>query len=540
MGQNLSGLIHDVEILTHVGPDNCEVLGLSYDSRTTRKGDVFFALPGVHSDGHLYVSKAISEGAVVVVHERSLQEYFPGIVYIRVANCRAAMSTISSAFYDDPSRSLFVIGVTGTEGKSTTVYLTSQLLNLSGERTGFFSTVMSDTGSGEVSNPEHQTTPESTSVQRMLAEMRDSGMRFAVIEASSHGLSFRTARLADVLFDIAIMTNVAREHLEFHGTWEQYRSDKANLFRSLDLHRHIKTHNGIEEAVPSAGILNLSDPSAEYFTHSTCHPTFSFSSNNPEADLSVSHVRTDSQGSDFVIAGSRSLFGSTGVSGNAASSSRAQTRIRKEARINLPGEFNIANTLAAILTASIATGKSWTSFLPYLPLLKPVRGRMMRVDAGQPFEVIIDYAHTPSSFEAILPSIRSRVRGKLLCVFGSAGERDTEKRPEQGRIAAKYCDMLVLSDEDPRGEDSVELLEQIAAGCADLPRGERLFLVPDRYEAIRTAFSLAKSGDIVLLLGKGHENSIIYKDHTIPYDEEKAALSALEQMGYVVNPRNRL
>jgi len=192
--------------------------------------------------------------------------------------------------------------------------------------------------------------------------------------------------------------------------------------------------------------------------------------------------------------------------------------------------------MAALLSVSTALGRPIVELLPLLPLLRPVRGRMMGIDRGQPFEVIIDYAHTPSSFEAILPPIRRRVEGKIICVFGSGGERDTEKRPRQGAVASEYCDILILADEDPRGEDPLTLLEDIAAGCPGLTRGERLFLIPDRPAAIRKAFSMAGAGDAVLLLGKGHENSIIRSDRATPYDEEKEAIAALKERGFGIVP----
>ncbi|MEN6364978.1 MAG: cyanophycin synthetase, partial [Rectinema sp.] len=178
------------------------------------------------------------------------------------------------------------------------------------------------------------------------------------------------------------------------------------------------------------------------------------------------------------------------------------------------------------------SGSSWTEFIPLLPRLRPVRGRMQKIDRGQPFDVIIDYAHTPSSFLAVLPGLRKSTKGKLFCVFGSGGERDREKRPQQGRIAADHCDVVILADEDPRGEDPMALLEEIAAGCPELVRDERLHLIPSRPSAIRKAFSLARSGDSVVLLGKGHENSIIYKNRATPYDEEAEAIAALAESGY--------
>jgi len=531
MNKSLSSLIAKLPYALAIGSEDPMISGIQYDSRKVGKGDLFVALPGIHADGNSYIGAAIANGAVAILHENELEQRVPGISYVRVTDARRAMSHVAASFHDRPSSSLCTIGVTGTEGKSTTVSLIYQLLNLAGEKAGFFSTVMSDTGQGERPNPEHQTTPEATTVQHLLAEMRDSGCEYAVVEASSHGLSERTARLSDVDFDIGLMTNVTREHLEFHGTWERYRSDKANLFRNLDAHSHDKCLRGSYVTFPSFGVVNADDPSSEYFSTCTAKPVFSYSSKDSAATMSASGIVSDRKGSSFTLEAPE-LLSDLGKSPVAPA-----TKIRASARINLPGEFNVGNSIAALIAVSAATKKPWKNLLPLLPLLKPVRGRMTGIDRGQPFEVIIDYAHTPSSFEAILPSIRKRAKGTIFCLFGSGGERDTEKRPRQADIASKYCDVLILADEDPRGEDPMALLEEIAAGCPSLERGKRLFLIPDRAAAIRKAFSMAGPGDTVLLLGKGHENSIIYSNHSIPYDEESEAVAALGEMGFAAAPR---
>jgi UDP-N-acetylmuramoyl-L-alanyl-D-glutamate--2,6-diaminopimelate ligase len=507
----LGDILGGVEILGRRGPASAPIEGLAYDSREVRPGFLFFALPGLHADGRRFVPAAIAAGARAVIHRDELDSYDGSVSYLRVADPRFAMSPVSASFYGRPSRDLAVVGVTGTEGKSTTVYLIYQLLKLAGFRAGFFSTVMSDTGKGEEPNPEHQTTPEATAVQRMLAAMRDSGLGYAVVEASSHGLSPRTNRLGDVDFDAGIMMNVTREHLEFHGTWEQYRTDKANLFRAIG-RASPKLLGGRE--VPSFGIANADDASCDYFRAATDRPVRTFSAaGDARADLYALELSVDSGGESFTLV--ESLGGR-----------------RQRARLELPGAFNVGNALAALLAVSGLTGKTMGDLVPLLPRLRPVRGRMTAVEFGQGFEVVVDYAHTPSSFQTIFPPLRARVKGKMICVFGSGGERDVEKRPRQGRIAADWCDIVILSDEDPRGEEPMTLLEEIAAGCPELARGERLFLIPDRKAAIRKAFSLAGPGDLVALLGKGHENSIIYASGTIPYDEIGAAEEALRELGY--------
>ncbi|MDA8424800.1 MAG: UDP-N-acetylmuramoyl-L-alanyl-D-glutamate--2,6-diaminopimelate ligase [Treponema sp.] len=504
MFKRLAELLGRIEVLEFRGKAEAAVRGLAYDSREVGPDFLFFALPGLHADGHRFIGNAVAAGASAVIHSEKLDSYDPRVSYARVADPRFAMSPVADDFYGHPSAGLTVVGVTGTEGKSTTVYLIYQLLRLAGRRAGFFSTVMSDTGGGERPNPEHQTTPEAPAVHRMLAEMRDAGMAFAVVEASSHGLSPRTNRLGDVAFDAGVMMNVTHEHLEFHGTWEQYRNDKANLFRALG--------REVSGSRPPFAVANADDPSFDYFKEAAGAVSVrSFSAAGAESDLSAREIAVDAAGESFTI-----LDHGSGL--------------RPRARLELPGAFNVGNALAALLVVSGLTGMQVAELLPLLPRLRPVRGRMTAIDRGQSFEVIVDYAHTPSSFRTVFPPLRARVAGKLICVFGSGGERDTEKRPQQGRIAADYFDIVVLADEDPRGEDPTALLEEIAAGCPERRRGLDLFIIPDRPTAIRAAFSLAGPGDLVALLGKGHENSIIYADRIVPYDEIAEAEKALDEL----------
>ncbi|MDR2186320.1 MAG: UDP-N-acetylmuramoyl-L-alanyl-D-glutamate--2,6-diaminopimelate ligase [Treponema sp.] len=492
------------------------ITGLEYDSRRIKPGNLYFALPGLHADGRSFVPDAVRQGAAAVLYQGELAAYRPDIVYIKVKDSRFAMSPAAAAFYGFPSRRLGVIGVTGTEGKSTTVYLIWQLLKLAGKRAGFISTVQFSPGGGAQWNPEHQTTPEAPAVHRLLAEMVSAGTEYAVLEASSHGLSPRTNRLGDVAFDAAVMTNVTHEHLEFHGTWEQYRNDKANLFRSLNRFSHDKFKDA---AVPSFGVINAGDKSAAYFSAAAKRRCYTYSAaEDAGADLCLLSIESGAGGNRCEV-----RIGATGK----------QVSIRDQ----LPGAFNAGNVLAALLTVSALLGKPVEELIPLVPSLKPVRGRMTAVSRGQPFEVLVDYAHTPSSFETIFPPLRRRISGgRIISLFGSAGERDTGKRLQQGRIAAEWSDCIILTDEDPRGEEPMAVLKEIAAGIETGKRrwreGENLFLIPDRTAAVRRALSLARPGDLVLLLGKGHENSIIYSKETRPYDEIGEAEKALAELGF--------
>lgn len=503
------------------------VSGLEYDSRKVTKGSVFFALSGLHTDGEKYIESAIENGASAIVYENKLARFRNGICYLKVKNARKAMSHISARFYDKPSKNLQVIGVTGTEGKSSTVSFIWQMLNLLGKKAGYFSTVSYSYGSYdcEKKNPEHQTTPESTMVQRHLYEMLQNGCEYAVVEASSHGLSDRTARLADVDFDVAVFMNVSEEHLEFHKTFENYRSDKANLFRKLDENNHIK--NG--QRVKSFGVVNLDDSSAEYFSHETKKNIYGFTTNYDKNGfakclsyvLSAKNTSENTAGLDFQFSEIKSF-------------EDVSLQIKEYmANTKLAGSFNVKNILASLITVSKSTGTEISKILSILPKIKSISGRMFYVNEGQSFSVLIDYAHTPTSFEVIMPSQAKKAHSngkKLIAVFGSGGERDTKKRPEQGRVASKYCDIIILTDEDPRKEGSMPILNMIAEGVKGKKINETLFLISDRKKAIRKAFSLSCPGDIVLLLGKGHENTIIFDDDVMPYDEESEARQALKEL----------
>ncbi|MDR0669653.1 MAG: UDP-N-acetylmuramoyl-L-alanyl-D-glutamate--2,6-diaminopimelate ligase [Treponema sp.] len=507
------------------GPQDPLVTGLEYDSRRVKPGDLYFALRGLHTDGHRHIGQAIERGAVVIVHEdETIDETIDetvdeaikgeaGALYLRVRNSRVAMSPIAAAFYGYPSQRMACIGVTGTEGKSTTVYLIWQLLILTGKKAGFFSTVLSSVGGDARPNPEHQTTPEATEVQRLLWEMAENGAEYAVVEASSHGLSPKTNRLGDVEFAAAVMTNVTHEHLEFHGTWEQYRDDKANLFRAL-------RRQGV---LSRFGVINADDPSGPSFAAAAANAKIlKFSVRGLAADLSLGSITSDAEGNWYNVVVQR-------------------TGEIIDIRDRLPGAFNAANVLAALLVVSELLNVPVQELTPLAARLRPLKGRMTKIPNTMGIELLVDYAHTPSSFQTIFPPLRERLdraapagKGRLICVFGSAGERDTKKRPLQGTIAASYADTIILCDEDPRGEDPMIILEEIAAGCLKgnpgLRRGRDLFLIPNRPTAIRQALFLAERGDLVLLLGKGHENSIIYADGPHPYDEIEEAEQAVAEL----------
>jgi UDP-N-acetylmuramoyl-L-alanyl-D-glutamate--2,6-diaminopimelate ligase len=498
----LSQLLAGLSPLESRGAGDPVISSVVYDSRKVEKNSVYFALPGIHVDGHDYIEKALDAGAAAIVHTRELDIYRPGIRYVRVKNTREALSPVAAAFWDHPSREMTVIGVTGTDGKSTTVSLIRQLLALKGKSAGSVSTVEFNVGGNSGSNYLRQSTPEAPEIHGLLRSMKDAGQDYAVIEATSHGLSARNSRLADVDFDVAVFTNVTSEHLEFHGSLEQYRLDKARLFGMV----------GASKNRDAFGVVNLDDPHSELFIEAAGDkPVFTYSLKNEDADLYAAELLPGPTGTRFEL---RTPFGET------------------ETHIALPCLYNVENALAALCSVSELLDEDPCDLAGLLPELTGVKGRMEPVKGDMSFHVMVDYAHSPGSFLKVFPFFREMAEGRLIVVFGSGGERDLDKRPKQGALAEQFADIVILADEDPRGEVPMELLEDIAAGIKGLTRGENLFLIPDRREALKTAFKMARAGDLVAALGKGHEKTIIYKNLSIEWDESRVCREVLRELGY--------
>ncbi|MFP4067021.1 MAG: Mur ligase family protein [Spirochaetaceae bacterium] len=521
--KRLSTLLAAAEGTLH-GAGDPPVRGLRYDSREVRPGELFAALPGLHVDGHNYLRDAVDRGAVAVMVDRGHVETAAGlgVPVVAVEQPRRALSAVAAAFYDHPSRDLRVIGVTGTDGKSSTVSFIEQLLSATGHPAGLVSTVSLKTADAPRGNEARQSTPEAPHLHGYLAEMRDAGKEFAVVEATSHGLSPRTSRLADVCFRTAVFTNLSHEHLEFHGSFEQYRRDKSELFRALD-------------AAPgdAFGVVNAADANTAYFEEATKRPVLRYASigsadgGGPAEHEPAEREQTvgDAARLDLVAtdieAGPESITFSVVVPGVSS----------RPVYLPMPGEFQVDNVLAALLTVSQATARPALELAEHVPHLTPLEGRLFPVGRNLPFSVVVDYAHTPASYEKLFPMMRRTTSGRIIAVFGSAGERDVEKRALQGATAARHCELVVLCDEDPRGEDRLRILRDIEHGIRSA-EGADYLIVPDRREAIRAAVDRAQPGDTVLLLGKGHEKSIIYADGPRPWNEAEVAAEVLAEAGY--------
>ncbi len=515
MGRELVELVSSLRVCGRIGPRSQLVRGIAYDSRKVGPGYLFFACEGAHTDGHRYIGGAIDRGACAIIHSRPVESVSPGVTYLRVARPRRALAPVSAAFFGHPSREIEVVGVTGTNGKSTTAFFVFQLLRALGRRSGLLTTTHLASGVDLRKNPFRSSTPEAVEVQSLLREIADAGCEFAVVEATSHGLSNKNNRLGSIAFDAAVFTNLTHEHLDFHGSMHRYRDAKANLFRMLDRN----------DRSAAFGVVNLASPHASYFVEATAKPVYGFFVEETPAprrraepmDLFACGLVASEGGVSFTLAGDP---------GDVSGSFRIATSIRH------PGTFNVENAVGAALTVWKLTGASIESIAAHLPDLSGVPGRSESIETGQPFRVVVDFAHSPDAFQRVLPLFRETTRGKLIVLFGSAGERDYEKRALQGRIADRYADLIILTDEDPRGENPHAILEDIASGCPSRRSGEDICLIPDRRSAMEKALRTAGPQDTVLLLGKGHESTIEYRDRTIPWDEADTARSLLAEMGY--------
>ena len=488
----LSKLLEDVPVLEKPEADP-EVTGLCYDSRRLKAGDCFVAIPGTHTDGHRYVETALRDGAVAAIVQHPVGTAWPQVV---VPDTRRALALMSSTWFRHPSRAMTVIGVTGTDGKTTTTTMIHQMLGAAGRQAGSMSTVDIRLGDAVDLNDSRQTTLEALEIQQQLARMRDAGVTHAVIETSSHGLALH--RVVGVDYDVAVFTNIAHEHLDFHGTIEAYREAKASL---IDL-----TRDSADKGLRKTAVLNRDDPSYAYLVDRPIERQITYGV-LMDADLKADTVEATAQG---LRIDARTPLGSLIVN------------------LKLNGRWNAANALAAA-SAGVAIGLSLDEIRTGLEQFGGVSGRMERVDLGQPFSVVIDYAHTPQSLEKVLRELRPITRGKLIAVFGSAGDRDREKRPWMGEIAARLSDYAVFTSEDPREEDAMGIINEIAAGAEEVgwSEGENYARIEDRRQGIAHAVRRARPGDTILLAGKGHERSILIGRGKEPWDERAAAEAAI-------------
>ncbi|MBX5464289.1 MAG: UDP-N-acetylmuramoyl-L-alanyl-D-glutamate--2,6-diaminopimelate ligase [Clostridia bacterium] len=480
-----------------LGDASAEVTGVAYDSRRVRPGDLFVAVPGFRTNGHLYVQEAVARGASAVLAEQPVAA--GGRPVALVADSRRALAWVAAQFYGHPSKTLRVVGVTGTNGKTTTTFLVHGILSRR-LGTGLIGTVTNVVGARRL--PVEHTTPESPDLQRMLRDMVEAGDRAVAMEVSSHALSLH--RVETVEFDVGVFTNLSQDHLDFHGDLEHYIEAKALLFRALG-----QSYWGAPKEGPKGAVLNADDPVSGRMAEVTRVPVLRYGL-EATADLRGRVLAMESGSTRVAVEG---LFG------------------RAELRLPLPGRFNVYNALAA-LGATCLLGVPLEEAVAALAEAPAVPGRFERIEGPQPFTVVVDYAHTPDGLENVLRTARELARGRVIVVFGAGGDRDRGKRPQMGAVAARWADLVVLTSDNPRSEEPEAILDEIEQGLAGT--GAAYLRRADRRQAIREAIAAAAPGDLVLIAGKGHETYQIFRDRTIHFDDREEARAALADLGFAV------
>lgn len=491
---DLAELLRDINVDVK-GSLDVEITGVAYDSRRVKPGYVFVCITGLQADGHSFAAQAVEHGAKALVVDRFLD--LP-VTQIKIKDTRRGLGLLAAAFYGWPAQKLRVCGVTGTNGKTTVTHLIEHILNYSGRNTGLIGTLGARVGGSEF--PGNRTTPEASDLQELLARMLECQAEYAVMEVSSHALDLH--RVEGCEYDIAVFTNLTQDHLDYHKTMEEYLAAKTKLFVSLNQDSH-KT--GRKYAV-----INMDDPAAGQLKAQTTVKTFTYGINQP-ADYHAVNILNRPEGVSFDL-----LFPGGQVSMN----------------MKTPGLFSVYNTLAAFTVGS-QEGLEPELIARVLSEVQGVPGRFEPVRGNQPFGVIVDYAHTPDSLENVIRTARQFAKGRIITVFGCGGDRDRSKRPVMGHIAANLSDLAIVTSDNPRTEDPLQIIADIKPGLAEITPD---FLVePDRREAIRLALNKASDEDIVIIAGKGHENyqEINGKKHF--FDDRVVAREYLEELGYGTN-----
>ena len=487
----LEALIKEIQPATVTGTTNGEVLGVVCDSRHVRPGYVFVAIAGWNQDGWSFVNEAIERGAIAVVseHEEKLRNQKPEVCFIRVEDSRQSMGEMACIFNNRPSNQLQLIGITGTNGKTTTSYMIRDILRADGRNPGLISTVAYEIGARVI--PAERTTPESPLLQSILAQMVHAGCDSAVMEVSSHALVQK--RTTGIDYDVGIFTNLTRDHLDYHGTMEKYFEAKALLFRELG-----KCEKN------AVAVINVDDPWGRQLSQmNDMHAdVLTYSLLDPQAMIRAEDVELTASGSAFRVL---TPWGDAKI----------QTK--------LLGRFNISNALAAIASCG-ALGINLDVIASVLSKIVCVPGRLEEIETRKGFQVFVDYAHTDDALEHVLTTLREITNKRLIVVFGCGGNRDKTKRPAMGSVAARLADYSILTTDNPRKEDPSEIIAQIRGGFDSADNFE---IVEDRTEAIKRSLAMADRGDVVLIAGKGHENFQEFANTTIPFDDRQVVRALL-------------
>jgi UDP-N-acetylmuramoyl-L-alanyl-D-glutamate--2,6-diaminopimelate ligase len=468
------------------------IQGITHDSRRVKPGDLFVCIPGLKSDGHRFLGDAVAAGAVAGVVERPEAGAGSGVPLLRVPSSRAAVGPLAAAVYGQPSRAFTLVGVTGTNGKTTTTLLVEALFRAAGCRTGVIGTLGARIGDRVL--PGDRTTPEAPDLQALFAEMVTADVRAVGMEVSSHALALN--RTLGTEFDIGVFTNLTQDHLDFHETLDAYFDAKTRLF----------TDYPERSSKAFTAVLNLDDPYGQRL-QSLAHGRVVTFGIERDATLSATEVRATPAGISFQL--------------------HREGGSAEPLQLRLGGRFNVSNALAALGVAH-AAGLEWDGALTALAAVPGVPGRFESVDAGQDFSVIVDYAHSPDGLLNVLNAARALEPSRLILVFGCGGDRDRGKRPIMGRMAAELADVAVITSDNPRSEPPASIIREIVAGVEAAPRRHaRVLEEPDRRAAIARAIGMAQPGDLVLIAGKGHEDYQIFADRTIHFDDREVAREVL-------------
>ncbi|MHB1132446.1 MAG: UDP-N-acetylmuramoyl-L-alanyl-D-glutamate--2,6-diaminopimelate ligase [Chloroflexota bacterium] len=491
----ISDLLADVAVNSSSAPPEQEVAGIAVDSRLVRAGEAFVALVGRDSDGHQYLSQAAAQGAAVAVVERELAGLaLPQVV---VPSTRRALALMAAAWHGRPGRRMRVVGITGTDGKTTTSTLVGAIFEAAGYNTGVITTVAATIGGRDMDTGLHTTTPDPLDFHAFMAQMAAAGVTHAVVETTSHGLD--QDRTLGAEYDVAAITNVTHEHLDYHGSFAHYRAAKAKLFQSL-----ATTYR--KRGVPKVAVLNVDDESYEFLRQFPGDVNLTYGLDHPAdvraLDLAIS------------VDGIR-LHAATPVGEISLTSP-------------LLGRYNAYNILAAVAVA-VSQSVPAEAIVSGVAGVSGIAGRLDKVDAGQDFLAVVDFAHTPNALRRMLELARQLTKGRVIVTFGCAGLRDREKRPAMGEVAARLADLTVITSEDPRTEDPEAIMEAVAQGArrGGGREGATYWRIADRAEAIKFAVNLARPGDLVVTSGKGHEQSMCWGTTEYPWSEHEALREAI-------------
>ncbi len=478
----LSTLVHHLSTMGTYNLCDTEITGITNDSRKVRPGYLYVAIKGYKTDGHNFIKKSIECGAQAIVSEErsSLDTNIPQII---VHNTRKALSSLSCCFYNNPSQRINLVGVTGTNGKTTTTFLIKSVIEKAGYETGLIGTINYQIGKKVVTAKE--TTPESVELQQFIAEMVAAKMKFAVMEVSSH--SAIQHRIENIDFKTAVFTNITTEHMDYHKTFSNYMDAKAELFKNLKK--------------DSFAVLNADDEFSEYFADRTNAKILWYGIKN-DADIKAEICKESA--SNITIRLSYS---------------------GREIDVKIPfvGLHNVYNALASVASA-ISLGFELDVIKAGIETASTVPGRLENIPCDRGFKVVVDYAHTPHALETVLCALKNLVKGRILLVFGCGGDRDKEKRPQMGRIADEKSDIFWLTNDNPRSEDSLNIIDDIKVG---IKPGRSFHIQANRYKAIEEALSVAKDDDLILIAGKGHERYQIVKDTIVPFDDREVVKKIL-------------